>query len=323
MIAQGEMVKEFEKQIAHHLGGYGTVCVGSGTAALVLSLKSLDVGVGDHVVVPALVCRNVLEAVTGNGSTPILCDVGDDWIVTYDTIKRRLTRKTKAIIVPHIFGIKADIKEIKRFGIPIIEDCAQAFGKTIHNEVIGTDGDLSVFSFQATKCLTTGEGGAVMVSTRKKHWLSRLYELRDGGDDLSRKIFSPMSDITAGIGIAQLKKYDFFLRKRFQIAGRYDRVLQNKESVRTLNLKEYSSMYFRYVVKTKKSFLHYAQKFRDQGIVVRKGIELPLGHLKSEDRKALKNAIFLFNHTVSLPIYPALTRAEILQISHAADCIFE
>jgi len=322
MIAQGQVVELFEQQISKYIGGRSTICVGSGTAAIQLSLKALKVGIGDEVILPTLVCRNVLEAVLSNGSTPVLCDVGDNWVVTYDTVKQCVTRKTKVIIVPHLYGIKVDIQTINKIGIPIIEDCAQAFGRTIDNIRIGNEGDLAVFSFHATKCLTTGEGGAVMVNSNNKLLIRRLFQLRDGGNELSRRIFSPMSNISAAIGIVQLRKYDYFLKKRFELARLYNRFFKNKNDVQTLDNKKNSSMYFRYVVKTRRTFSSNAKKFEKEGIVVRRGVDLLLHHLIGKKAYEFKNADFLFNHTISLPIYPALKQKEIRCICRAINNVF-
>lgn len=317
MLAQGEVVRKFEEEITSYLSGYKTACVGSGTAAIWLALKVLEVKEGEEVVLPTLVCKSVLEAVMASQAIPVLCDVDDDWVVSYQTIKPFLTKKTKVIIVPHIYGIKADINNIRQLGLPVIEDCAQAFGKTIDNRRIGIEGELSIFSFHPTKCLTTGEGGAVMVNYRSKKLTSRLLQMRNGGPRFCRINFAPMSDITAAIGLTQLSRYDYFLQRRFQIARYYDYVLKQKEDIEQLGGKPLPSMFFRYVVKTKRSFNYYVGPFAKEGIIVRKGVDLLLHRLLKMDRILFRNAEYLFEHTLSIPIYPVLSDSQIKHIGKA------
>lgn len=305
MLAQGKVVRKFESRITEYIGGHATACVGSGSAAILLGLKVLGVGPGDEVVLPTYVCSSVLEAVLASDATPVLCDVNDHWVVSSDTIAATLSRKTKAIIVPHVYGIVADVDEIRKLGIPILEDCAQAFGRTTHNAAIGVKGDLAVFSFHPTKCLTTGEGGALMLN-KPMALRDRMFELRDGDASLYRRIFSPMSDIAAGIGLSQLNSYDHFLERRRSIAKQYDHALSDKSSVNIIDPLQTPTMYFRYVIKTSDAFDKYQYKFAQDGISVRRGIDALLHRKLNKHPSDYKNAEYLFDHTLSLPIYPAL-----------------
>lgn len=321
MLAHGAVVESFEKGITDYIGGYETACVGSGGAAILLALNALNIGINDEVIFPTYVCRSVIEAVLTSGAKPVLCDVDENWVVSYRTIYPVVTKRTRAIIVPHVYGIKADVGEISKLGIPIIEDCAQAFGKTINNKKIGLDAELSIFSFHPTKCLTTGEGGAIMLNKKAKTLREKVFALRDGESKFTRRIFSPMSDISATIGLVQLKNYDAFLDRRFQIARRYDEVLLNKKSIKIINSNKIDTMYFRYVLKTDRVSKIYFEKFEREGIVTRRGVDLLL-HSITGDNKTFKNSEFLFNHTLSLPIYPSLTEDEVLKILNAVDIIF-
>ena len=126
MLAQGDRTRELELRLAAWLNDKDGVAVGSGSAALVLALHGLDVGNGDEVVLPTYVCASVLEAVLEVGATPILCDVGRRWVMTLADAKRVASDKTAAIIVPHMYGVFADVESFLPMGVPVIEDCAQA-----------------------------------------------------------------------------------------------------------------------------------------------------------------------------------------------------
>lgn len=322
MIAQGEVVEAFEKGITDYIGGYRTVCVGCGTAALLLSLKILNINDKDEVILPSLVCRSVYEATAESGAVPVLCDVDDNWVVSYNSIEPFITNKTKAIIVPHLYGIKADIEEIKKLNVPIIEDCAQAFGRTIDNKKIGTEGDLAVFSFNPTKCLTTGEGGGVMINGNNKQLAEKLLRIRSGDTELSRRFFSPMSNISAAIGISQLEKYDIFLEKRFRIAGLYNQLFGKTKGIQCLDNSKNSTMYYRYVVKTEQPCETYIKSFEREGVIARRGADLLLHRAAKQDPKKFENSEYLFKHTLSIPIYPALKEEEVTHICKVIDKIF-
>ena len=119
MLAQGERTRQFEQAVSEWVGGAGGVAVGSGSAALVLALTALEVGGGDEVVLPTYVCPSVLEAVLTVGAVPVLCDVGPNWVVTDETIAAAVTRRTKALIIPHLYGIFAHVESFKRFRVPM------------------------------------------------------------------------------------------------------------------------------------------------------------------------------------------------------------
>jgi dTDP-4-amino-4,6-dideoxygalactose transaminase len=128
MIGNGSRVAELESSLSRWVGCEDGVAVGSGSAAVLLALLGVGIEPGDDVVMPTYVCSSVLEAVITAGARPLLCDVGSEWVVTPADVERVITRETKAIIVPHMYGIFAGVSEFRAFGRPVIEDCAQAVG---------------------------------------------------------------------------------------------------------------------------------------------------------------------------------------------------
>lgn len=307
-IGAGSITKKFEKEFAEWVGSsLSGVAVSSGTAAVYLALKTIDVKKGDEIILPTYVCHNVLEAVITAGATPMLCDVGANWVVEPKNIDPLITKDTKAIIVPHMYGIFADVQEFKKFGLIIIEDCAQAIGDKSIDKI---NGDIAVFSFQPTKCLTSGEGG-MLVSLDPDN-IKKATVLRDGCEDnLVPRIFSPMSDINSALGLNQLRRYANFLDKRRKIAGQFltdlaaiDQLLINYDA-------KASSMYFRLPIKAKGGLDKYQPLFAEKKIHVRKGVDKLLHRLMGIDDDKYPMATHLFNSTISLPIYPALADSEI------------
>src|SRR5438552_13522530 len=139
------------------------VAVSSGTAALYVALMALGIGSGDEVVIPSYVCTALWHAVRLTGAKPVLVDIEPaTYQLSLRAIASALTRHTKAVIVPHMFGLPADVLTLKSHGIPLIEDCAQTLGVAVLGTPVGGLGELAVCSFYATKLLTAAEGGMVL-----------------------------------------------------------------------------------------------------------------------------------------------------------------
>src|SRR5262245_9286426 len=166
-IVNGPDLIGLREQIRERLRVAGAVLSGSGSLALELALRACEVGEGDEVIIPTFCCSAVVPPVLAVGATPVLADVGDELNLTVETVGAALTCKTKAIIVPHLFGNPAEIESIIELvhgkNIRVIDDAAQALGATIKGQPIGSFGDVGVLSFGAEK-ICSGLGGGVLVS---------------------------------------------------------------------------------------------------------------------------------------------------------------
>ena len=289
------------------------VALSSGTAALALGLKVLSIKCGDEVILPTYVCRSVLEAVKASGATPILCDVSPTGVIDSNTVKPHMTRRTRAIIAVHNIGpCLCDITSLKHLGVYVIEDACQAFGLRVKGQFAGGFGDLGIYSFHATKCLTTGEGG--MLVTANDRLGCRARNLSSDASKSLREVFSPLSDLQAALGLAQLKRYPEFLERRRLIRAEYLRAfdefgLAGKE----LNV---SDELFRFVVTVpRQSFEVVRHKFARRGVTVRKGVDELLHRLMGLSDRDFPFATELFEQTISVPFYPSLTILEIKKIT--------
>lgn len=303
MLAQGHVTRQFELAMSAWVGGEDGVAVGSGTAALCLSLFVLNVRAGDEVVLPTYVCTSVLDAVIATGATPILCDVGEKWLLTPDMVANSITGRTKALIVPHMYGIFADVRSFRKFGVAVVEDCAQAVDDRMKRSI---EGDVAVFSFHPTKCLTTGEGG--MAVSRDSEILHRLRRSRDGattGD--TRRFFSPMSDVSAALGLSQLARYPDALRRRKVLADRYKAALAMCAPLCLHEVAPASTMHFRFPIKVRGGLDSCQRAFEQRGVSVRRGVDKLLHRSRNLLDRDFPIAVSLFESTVSLPIYPALS----------------
>ncbi len=318
LIAQGKLVKEFEENMATYLGIKNSVAFSSGTAALVAALRSLEIKSNQEVILPSYVCKSVLEAVRSSGGKPVLCDVGNHWNMTVDAVTPKITKNTAAIIVVHIFGIPANTHDFKQLGFPIIEDCAQAFGAKINSSYVGTLGTIGIFSFHATKCLTTGEGG--LVTSPDPSIISKVRTLRDGNNSkLKSRIPAPMTDIQAALGISQLARYDEFLKRRKRVANQYFKRLKSCSIMLPESISE-SSIFFRFPIRVKGDFEELRKSFNRYGIQVRRGVDMLL-HRYINTTDSYPMAEKLFNETLSLPIYPAIIKDDLKKIISAARLI--
>jgi len=222
-ISQGKEVAALEGEFADFIGVKHAIAVSSGTAALHLSLVALGVGPGDEVILPDFVCTALLNAVRYVGATPILTDVnGEDYNIDVNEVAKKRSRKTGAVIVPHMFGLPADMEALAALDLPLIEDCAQAVGSTYRGKKTGCLGKLAIFSFSATKMLTTGEGG--MVATDDDLIAAVVRDFREYDEKTTDGIRYnyKLTDMQGAMGRSQLKRLTAFINRRREIAYVYN-----------------------------------------------------------------------------------------------------
>jgi len=261
------------------------------------------VKLGDEVILPTYVCRSVFDAVRNVGGQPVFCDIGEHWNMTSKTVAAAFTKKTRAIIVVHIFGIAENTEPFKQFNVPIIEDCCQAFGASINGRFIGTIGDICVVSFHATKCLTTGEGGmALSNNSETAKSLGEIFQ--------NNEIASPMGDIQAALGLCQLMRYNVMLKKRRRIAKTYFHLLPEHLTRNIREVKDHS-MFFRFPILIEKEFEALKRQCEEEEFTIRKGVDSLLHRQEKLSDAKFPMATGLFDKTVSLPIYPNLSENQV------------
>ncbi len=308
-ISQGEQVCQFEAAMASLIGLNGAVAVSSGTAALHLGLLALEIGEGDEVAVPSFVCTALLNAIRYCRAVPVLVDI-DPGSFNMDVrdLKRRLTARTKAIIVPHLFGLAADIGEIVALGVPVVEDCAQSLGSRYRGAYTGSFGVLSVFSFYATKVICTGEGG--MIAAHDASLLARIRDLRDydGKDDGALRYNYKLTDLQAALGLTQLRKLPDFIGRRRAIAGRYDGSFREQGLSVPCCPGDRDHIYYRYVIRTERQ-AELLEAGRKAGIDYRRPVFRPLH--QALGLSGYPQTERAFRECLSIPLYPALGDAEV------------
>jgi len=319
-IAEGQKVKNFECAFADFLGAEYAMSTNSGTAALHLTLLAMGIGSGDEVIIPSYVCSALLNAVNYIGATAILADINlGTYNLNVTDLRKRINPRTKAIIVPHLFGLAADMESLLGLDVPIVEDCAQSIGATVHQRPVGLLGTASVFSFYATKMITTGEGG--MVATNSRDIAARIRDLKayDKHKDYKVRFNYKMNDIQAALGIVQLKQLGSIIRRRRDIAERYNRAFKSFH----VQLPPTASghIYFRYVLGLKMDAKPWIQELACMGITGDRPIHFPLHQsLKLGGYPATEKA---WQQSLSIPIYPTLTDAEISRVIESVTRCYE
>ncbi len=310
-IAQGERVASFERSFSELVGRRYAVAVSSGTSALVLSLMALDISRGDEVVMPSYTCVALLHAVRAVGAEPVLVDIEPaDFNISVSYVKKKIGRRTQAILVPHAFGRASRMKELLALGVNIIEDGTQALGAQVGEEKVGSFGILSLFSFYATKMMTTGEGG--MILTDSKRLADKLYDLRDYDKKNSYRLRtnSKMTDLEAAIGIEQLKKLPFFISRRREIAARYQDAIRNGNFITPTESAGCNHVYFRYVLRIRKGLNHWIKGLKQEGIEAKKPVFKPLHQYLELSDKNFPETVAAMREACSLPIFPSLSDEE-------------
>lgn len=320
----GKEVERFENAMKKIVQVQYAIAVNSGHAALHLSLIALNIGRGDEVIVPSYCVGDVLNAIYYIGAVPVLIDIEKNGF-NIDTrlVSQKITQKTKAMIIPHMFGFPAKINELKKFGIPILEDCAQALGTTYQKKPVGYWGDLSIFSFYATKFITTGQGG--MVVTNNKNYHEYIKDIIDynGRDTYKVRYNYSLTDFSASIGNAQLGKRALFLKKRKNIASIYKKILIKKDIDYFPNNEDTHVNHFRFILKCRSE----SERERIQKLFLKRGIitKPPLNHreilhnLLKQDKLFFPNAEKMARLTLSIPLYPSLSDREVERIAETLD----
>lgn len=320
MIAQGEKVKEFEEALAGFVGAKFGVAVSSGTAALHLALLGLGVGAGDEVIMPSYVCSSPYFATLHAGAVPKVVDIDlSDFNISPSSVRKQISSKTKAIIVPHMFGTPAELDELLEFGVPIIEDCAQSLGAEYRNRKVGSIGELSIMSFYATKMITTGEGG--MVLTNNRDFYAKIGEARDyDAKPLTRVRYNyKMTDFQAALGLSQVKKLSVFIERRRRIASLYGKRFL-EYGVETLGVPSHKrAVFYRYIIMVDN--LEDVQRcVKEKGVMCEKPVFNPLHRYLSA--VSCPNSDKVYERVLSVPIYPSLSEKEVEYVFKMFDEVF-
>jgi len=318
----GEEVATFEKEYAEYNQIPYCIGVGSGTDALMLAMRALDIGPGDEVITVSHTALATVAAILMVGAKPVLVDIDPDfYTIDAQKINSVISSKTKAIIPVHLYGNPCDMDEImaisKKYNLKVIEDCAQAHGAIYKGKKVGSIGDIGCFSFYPTKNLgAIGDGGAVIFSD--PNLKEKLLQLRQYGWDHKRiahciSAVSRLDEIQAAILRVKLKYLDADTKRRQKLAQYYDKLFEQMTGISTPQVRfNCSHVYHLYVVRMKGRDVC-LEKMKEEGIYAsvhykepahihpgyRDLVEVPQIGLPITEKTA--------SDILSLPIYPELS----------------
>ena len=233
--SDGPFVREFEEKVAAKVGRRHGIAVCNGSVALEVALAGLGIGRGDEVILPTHTIISCASAIVRAGAAPVLVDSDSrTWNMRPEEIAKKITPRTRAIMVVHIYGLPVDMDPVldlaRRHGIKIIEDAAEVIGQTYRGRSCGSFGDVSTFSFYPNKLITTGEGGMVLVDDDLLAEKAR--GLRNLCFQASRRFVHEelgwnfrMSNLQAALGLAQFERWDEFVEIKRKLGQRYTELL--------------------------------------------------------------------------------------------------
>lgn len=239
--SEGPFVKTFEQNLATRLDRKFGVAVTNGTAAIDLAIEALGIGKGDEVILPTFTIISCVMQIVRSGATPIFVDSDyHTWNMDVNQVISKITSRTKAILVVHIYGLPVDLNPIlsicKEKSIYLIEDAAEVIGQNYLGKPCGSFGDISTVSFYPNKHITTGEGG--MIFTNNPDLADNLKELRNLCFQPERRFVHErigwnvrMTNLQAALGLAQLERLDEFVNKKRWIGKFYNELLSNLKGV--------------------------------------------------------------------------------------------
>jgi dTDP-4-amino-4,6-dideoxygalactose transaminase len=348
-VSQGPKVAEFERTVAAYCGTAEAVAVSNCTTALHLALVTLGVGPGDEVICPSMSFIATANSIRHAGATPVFADVDSrTYNLDPDAAEAAITPRTKAILVVHQIGLPVDLDRFleigQRHGVRIVEDAACAIGSRYKGVPIGGHSEMACFSLHPRKVITTGEGG--MITTNNAEYARRLRLLRQHGmsvPDTVRHAATQviteqyvclgyncrLTDIQAAVGIEQMKRLDWIVERRRQLAHRYTDALANHPWLQPPFIPEYAQPNFQsYAVQLTAdapiSRNELMQRLLDKGISTRRGIMLAHiepAYANHAQAQSLVHSERASARSILLPLYPQMTGDEQDQVIAALNAL--
>lgn len=335
--SEGPFIKKFEEQFSAKINKKHGIAVCNGTAALEIAVEALGIKTGDEVIMPTFTIISCASAIIKSGAIPVLVDSDlNTWNMDVNQIESKITSKTKAIMVVHIYGLTVDMDPIvelaKKHHLKIIEDAAEAHGQTYKGKPCGSFGDVSVFSFYPNKLITTGEGG--MILTDDDSIAEKLRSLRNLCFTAHKRFVHDelgwnmrMTNVQAAIGVAQLERWNESIARKREIGKLYTELLKDVKGIQLpIEKTDHSdNIYWVYgILLTDKSKTaeQVMKLLAEKGIGTRpffypmhlQPILNKMGLYKSE---TYPNAEMMYNYGFYLPSGLALTNKQIHEVATA------
>jgi len=330
--SKGKYINLFEKSFAKYLNAKYALTTSNGTVALHLALATIGIKEGDEVLVPNLTFAASVNSIIYTGATPVLIDCDPDTFnIDTNLIEHKITSKTKAIMVVHLYGLPINMNIIKniadKHNLIIIEDSAESFGSEFNGQKVGAFGRVSTFSFYGNKTITTGEGGMVVFKNKKDYDKAKI--LRDHGMDPNKTYWHEflgynyrMTNLQASLGCAQLDKVDLIINKKINLAEEYISRLNKIEGIKfQKKIDGFKNTYWlvTIIIEEKKfgASRDTLRSFLSKNNIDSRPVFFPINLMppyKKYNIGSFPNSLFVSKNGLSLPSYPSLSSDEIKRI---------
>lgn len=318
----GNEVKSFEEEFAQYVGAKYCVGLASGLDALWMAFRILGIGKGDEVIVQANTYIASVMGITMNGATPVFVEPDEYYNIDASKIEEKITEKTKAILVVHLYGQSCKMDEVvalaKKYNLRLVEDCAQSHGAKFNGQMTGTFGDVGCFSFYPSKNLGAfGDAGAIVTNDAKIADDFKVYRNYGSEKRYYNKVVgtnSRLDEIQAGLLRVRLSHMQELEDEKIAIANRYDRELNNPKIKLPTVREGATSIYHQYVIKTdeREALIHYLNE-KEIGTLIHYPVPphlaeayVYLGHNVGDFPIAENYA----NTVLSIPMYNGMTKEE-------------
>ncbi|MCX8085040.1 MAG: DegT/DnrJ/EryC1/StrS family aminotransferase [Calditerrivibrio sp.] len=344
--SDGQFVKEFEEKFASYIGRKYGVAVSSGTAALEVAVKAVGISSEDEVIMPTFTIISCAQAIVKVGAKPVLVDADyRTFNMIVNDIEKKITEKTKAIMIVHIYGLPVDVEPVrnlaKKYGLLIIEDSAEAIGLEYKEKLCGSFGDVSVFSFYTNKHIATGEGGMILtddeeIAEKCKYYRNLCFSkdpaLRFVHEDIGWNY--RMTNLQAAVGLAQIERISDIIQKKRWIGRKYNELLSDIPHIYLpVEKTDYAeNIYWVYPIVIKDEYKKDAKEvmkaLRQMGIDTRPFF-YPMHKQPVFNRMGLflgehyPNSEKLYEKGFYIPSGIALTEEQILKVSEAMHEVFK
>ena len=321
--AGGKRVQEFEKLLSSYVGSRYAVAVNSGTAALQAALYAFDIKNGDEVLLPSFTFVATANSVVSVGAKPVFVDIlPENYTMDPEDLRKKITKKTKAIMPVHLYGNFAHMQEISeianKHGLEVIEDAAQSLGTTYKNRHSGRFSRIGCFSLYAAKVITSGEGGVVI--TDEKQLFEKLRKIRNHGmvhgyDTRILGLNLRLPEINAAIAKIQMKKISRFLKKREKNAKILSELLYDLDIILPSERQDVKVNWYLYTISTKRRDKLLMQ-LNSKGIGAAAYYSTPVHKTPFFSKKTnLPITDWAASTVLSLPVHPLVTESNLHFIS--------
>ena len=331
----GKIVKNFEEKFLNYCNSKYCISVANGTDALEIAIESLNLPSGSEVIIPANTWISAAEAVLRNNLKVVFCDIKlQDYTICHEDLKRKITNKTKLVIVVHLYGNVVDMDSIlkitKKRNIKIIEDCAQAIGSKYKNKHVGVLGDIGTFSFYPSKNLGCfGDGGCIVTNAHKI--AEKCKRIKNHGslikhDHLCLGRNSRLDTIQADILIKKMNNLNNLLLKRKILANVYYDQLKNINELNCVKKNSFSNFsYHQFVIRTRHRdlLMNFLKKNKIETMIHYPKMLTEISFLKKFNDKKLNNSFKLGSYILSLPISEEHSVSEVIYVTKKIKSFFK